>query len=677
MLAVLGLILFIGTGLAGGIQLYRQNLKTVRAAAESYMSMLRLEVQEVDVGAIVQHAQDIREFYERYIEYLEANPDDEINDKTFRQFGEGLSEEVVELSRAWFETALFVLAFGNLSKDIECDYVVIPEENDLVYIWDSEMDDDGSAMPFEHFPYSGKEKEHIQAVMRGEKESDHFTEYVEGELIETTLQPVYDTDGRICAVAAIDVSVSGIQKACLTLLFHIGAVICLIMLISITVYHYLLRKQILSPIKAISDSMIRFSGDSRTKPEPLNIRSRDEIGEIAESFEKMTEDISSYVSSIEDLTRERVQNNVELEVARRIQNGMVPEQCHMESEGYRVRALTRPARAVGGDFYDCFLQDENSVCVFMGDVSGKGISAAIFMAMTKTIIREKLLAGLSPAEALYQTNNELCTQNPGYLFATVFAAVLSLKTGKLRYANAGHTPPVMLKKEPEYLQVDSGIALGLIEDAAIKDDCLHLAGGEGILLYTDGVTEAMNPQKAFFGTDRLLDAVRMPPAEEKPHEDVVVRISRAVNSFVEGSEPFDDMAALALYRTGEDICELTVDQRSFDIIKEIVLEAAGNTLQARKVLLVCDEVLSNIVSYSGAKTLAFSCRKLDAELHLCFTDDGVPFDPTTAEIKEKEVHELDQGGMGLSIIRKSVSSFRYERKDSRNNLFMTFRLEDE
>ena len=295
--------------------------------------------------------------------------------------------------------------------------------------------------------------------------------------------------------------------------------------------------------------MIRFSKDSRTKPEPLNIRSGDEIAEIAESYEKMTEDISSYITNIEELTRERIQNNVELEVARRIQYGLVPEQSSLEGEGYRIHAMTSPAKAVGGDFYDCFQLDESSVCIVMGDVSGKGITAAIFMAMVKTIIREKLLAGLSPADVLCQANDEMCRQNPECLFATAFAAVLNLQTGELRYANAGHTLPMMLKKEPEYLQVDSGIAIGLMEDAEIRDDTLQLSAGEGILLYTDGVTEAMNRQKEFFGTARLLDAVREKEGDN-PDEDDLIRIRRAVSRFTEGCEPFDDLAVLALYRTG-------------------------------------------------------------------------------------------------------------------------------
>lgn len=433
----------------------------------------------------------------------------------------------------------------------------------------------------------------------------------------------------------------------------------------------LVRRRIIRPIRAVSDSMKRFAQDSRIKPEPLNIRSDDEIGEIAGSFEKMTEDISAYVNSIEDLTRERLQDKVQLDVARRIQNGLVPEQSALKGTGYRVQAMTRPAKAVGGDFYDCFRREDGSVCVFMGDVSGKGISAAIFMAVAKTTIREKLLAGLSPAEALNRANDELVAQNPEGLFATVFAAELNPHTGGLCYANAGHTLPLLLKDAPEYLHPDSGIALGLFEDAQIRNENLCMAPGEGILLYTDGITEAVNPSDSFFGTERLLEAVRARP-EEGADSDVLMCVSRAIAAFCDGCEPFDDMAVLVLYRDNA-AHTLPVALSSFDEIKRIVFEAAGNTPGTRMALLACDEVLVNIVSYSGAKSLSFSCEKENEKLYLRFSDDGTPFDPTAAEPKEKPFEELDEGGMGLNMIRQSASDMRYERKDGRNELTLVFK----
>ncbi len=360
--------------------------------------------------------------------------------------------------------------------------------------------------------------------------------------------------------------------------------------------------------------------------------------------------------------------------------GLVPERYTLEGDRFRIKAMTRPATAVGGDFYDCFRLDENKVCIFMGDVSGKGISAAIYMAMAKTLIREKLAAGLSPAQVLHHTNEELCVHNPEGLFATVFAAVLNTKTGDLHYANAGHTFPVLLKKEPAFLYPDSGIALGLFEDAEIRDESMHLPCGEGILLYTDGVTDAVNPWREFFGKDRLLQTVSLAVEKEISPEKVMHQISASVGDFCNETEPFDDMAVLILLRSKEQTgCAshtLPVALSSFDEIRKVVFETAGDTPKTRKALLACDEALANIVRYSGAQTLVFSCDMKDDELCITFTDNGIPFDPVSSQAGEKDFDLLDHGGMGLSIIRQSVSSIRYERKNDQNELTMCFFLSE-
>jgi len=443
----------------------------------------------------------------------------------------------------------------------------------------------------------------------------------------------------------------------------------------------LFRKRIAEPIRRISDRMENFARDSSKKPEPLNITSEDEIGEIASSFEKMTEDISTYVSNIEKLTQERVETDVQLDIARRIQNGLVPEKTRMDGNGFSVSAMTRPAKGVGGDFYDCFVREDDSVCIVMGDVSGKGITGAIFMAMIKTVIREKLMAGLSPAETLNQANKELTEQNPEGLFATVFAAVLNPDTGELRYANAGHTYPVMLRSADALLKPENGIALGLFDDAEVVDETMTLAPGQGVFLYTDGVTDALNPEHVPFGIQRLTDTLREQPDPRETAEETILRVSGAVGTYCEGVEPFDDMAAMVLLltdeRAGERMRPIPVALSSFEEIKKAAFAAAGSTPETRKALLACDEALANIVRYSGATELAFRCEKEGDTLCVSFADNGIPFDPTAEQAEDKEFETLDSGGMGLNLIRQTVSSARYERKDGKNVFTMRFCIQSD
>jgi len=440
---------------------------------------------------------------------------------------------------------------------------------------------------------------------------------------------------------------------------------------------FLFRKRIAEPIRLISERMESFARDSSRKPEPLNITSGDEIGEIASSFEKMTEDISTYVNNIEKLTQERVETDVQLEIARRIQNGFVPEKTTLEGKGFSISAMTRPVKGVGGDFYDCFMRDD-CVCIVVGDVSGKGITGAFFMAMIKTVIREKLMAGLSPAETLNQANRELMAQNPVGLFATVFAAILNPGTGELRYANAGHTYPVLLHSADVLLKPENGIALGLFDDAEVVDETMSLAPGQGIFLYTDGVTDALNPEHVPFGTQKLADTLTDHPEVSMTAEEIILKVSSAVGEYCAGVEPFDDMAAMVLLMTDEHSAggmrPIPVALSSFAAVKEAVFAEAGDTPETRKALLACDEALSNIVHYSGASDLAFSCKKQGDTLCVRFSDNGIPFDPTAVQTEDKEFELLDSGGMGLNLIRQTVSSARYERKEGRNLFALEFSL---
>ena len=513
-----------------------------------------------------------------------------------------------------------------------------------------------------------------QALLDGAKELqiEHLNNYFGSEL--TWIAPYLDADGELRALIGMDYNTKQFRQSMLT--DFLGDIIPFALSLSVGLFFllFLVQRRVVAPIGALSKSMKLFAQDSSKKPEPLHISPGDEIGEIAASYEKMTEDISAYVNNIEALTRERLEANLQLEIARRIQNGQVPEKKNLEGEGYCISAMTKPAKEVGGDFYDCFRTDEGRICVIMGDVSGNGISAAICMAMLKTAIREKLIAGFSPAEALNQTNDEFYAQNPANLFATAFAAILNPSTGELIYANAGHTYPVLLKEEPALLIPESGIALGMFENAGLTDHTLSFSPGQGILLYTDGVTEAINPQRCFFGTKRLLDAVKGFSETVGSPEDAVLAVSRAVYAFCEKDEVFDDMAVLALLYRGTAARTLPVALSAFDEIKSTVFETAGDTPETRRALLACDETLTNIVSYSGAKTLTFACEKQDGLLRVCFSDDGAAFDPTAAKTEDKLFDLLDSGGMGLNLIRQSVASMQYRREGERNVFTMFFPL---
>ena len=493
------------------------------------------------------------------------------------------------------------------------------------------------------------------------------------------LMPYVDRQGVFRAIIGVDDDIRVTREKILKEFYLDIVPVVLSLLMGLFILMMLVRHRIISPIRAISDSMKCFAQNSRQKPEPLRIRPGDEIGEIAAAFEKMTEDISDYINNNEALTRERVETNVQLDIARRIQDGLVPQKKDLRGSGFMMSAMNRQAKDVGGDFYDCFPLDKNRFCVVIGDVSGKGISGALFMAVARTMIREKLISGLSPSETLNQTNRELCAQNPENLFVTVFAGVLNLQSGELRFANAGHTYPLLLNGDPSLLRPDAGVALGLFEDADIRDETLILSPGHGIVLYTDGVTEAVSSGREFFGEERLLETFRSDRAAADTAEKAVRLIDGAVESFCWGTDASDDLTVLALFYTGPekepDWQPLPVDLSSFDTVKTTVIGLMGNTPRARQCLLASDEALTNIIRYSNAACIYFDCAKEDGCLRVSFRDDGIPFDPTAYCPAEKEPDLLDSGGMGLNMIRQIASAMRYERRDGENIFSMEFRTD--
>lgn len=500
------------------------------------------------------------------------------------------------------------------------------------------------------------------------------------------LAPYLDGEGKLEAFIGMDVSMES-EKRMILKGFALNALLVFVSLsLGLAVFLVTVNRRIIKPINAVYDSMMHFvlSGD-QGQSLVFDAAGKDEIERIVLAFEKMKGDIRAYLDNIEALTREKLETDVQIDVARRIQNGLVPEAMARNSETFSVNAITRPAKIVGGDFYDCFVRDKDEVCVMIGDVSGKGISAAIFMAMAKTMLREKLMVGLSPADALSQANVELCAANPEGLFATVFVFVFNPLGGKLIFSNAGHTYPVLFGDDVSLMKVDSGMALGLFDDFAFENSTMDFSAGHGILVYTDGVTEATNPSHEFFGSGRLLDSLRGIGIGKGTASEAVSRVSDAVREFCCGSEPFDDMAVLAFFNSANvssgglpangKWTELPVSLSSFDIVRDVITNACGDSLAMKHVLLACDEAIANVVSYSKATGFKFAYGMVNGTFEVVFSDNGVPFDPTVCNLDDKEFDTLDQGGMGIGIMSKSCSSMRYKRENDCNVLVMSFELE--
>jgi sigma-B regulation protein RsbU (phosphoserine phosphatase) len=238
----------------------------------------------------------------------------------------------------------------------------------------------------------------------------------------------------------------------------------------------------------------------------------------------------------------------ELNLASDIQTNVLPNifPVYPERKEFSLHASMTAAKEVGGDFYDFFFVDDDHIALVMADVSGKGIPAALFMMVARTLIKNRAMMGGGPAEILYDVNNQLCEGNVAELFVTVWLGILEISTGKGMAANAGHEHPVLCKNGDEFALVvyRHSPAVAAMEGMRFKEHEFEMKPGDTLFVYTDGVAEATNAENELFGTDRMLDALNKDP--DAAPEQILENVMDGINEFVQGAEQFDDITMLSL-----------------------------------------------------------------------------------------------------------------------------------
>lgn len=264
------------------------------------------------------------------------------------------------------------------------------------------------------------------------------------------------------------------------------------------------------PIRALAEASDKIAaGDFEAGlPEP---RSRDEVGALTRDFHIMQDSLKDYIRQLTETTAARERMESELEIAHDIQMSILPKTFppFPTREEFDLYALIAPAREVGGDFYDFFPLRENQLCFVIGDVSGKGVPAALFMAVTKTLIKSFAREDATPDMILSHVNQELSAENEACMFVTLFCGLLDMKSGEIQYANAGHNPPLVIKQggTVEWLPRAGSLVAGAMPDIRYECERIRLAPGDSLFLYTDGVTEAMNRADELFSEERMADVL--------------------------------------------------------------------------------------------------------------------------------------------------------------------------
>lgn len=332
----------------------------------------------------------------------------------------------------------------------------------------------------------------------------------------------------------------------------ISYIIIFYFIIAILTLRYM-EKNITLPISKISEVASKYDTDNYTESSALITeecrklaKHKNEIGAMSKSIERMITDIGIYTEDIKTKTAERQRMVAELDIASKIQLGIVPHNFEdFMPMGAEIFADMVPAKMVGGDFYDFFRIDDSKIGIVIGDVSGKGVPAALFMSMTKMLIEMFLMEGKTTAEALTLSNKYLCEHNSADMFVTVLAAVYDTQSGELSYSNAGHNPPIVCQNDIcSFLKLNHGLMLGSLDFVVYKEEKMILNNNDMLFLYTDGVTEANNKEQTLFGEEKLLDVLNQNINSKA--EEIVNTVKKSVNSFSEGMEQFDDMTMVLM-----------------------------------------------------------------------------------------------------------------------------------
>lgn len=653
-----GVLLCVGTSLLGyrefTVVLERQYNDTAYRVAETAESYLNPD---------------------RFEEYLSTG-------KTDREYEE-IEQRLDDLTDKMGATFIYVASVDRT------DYRV------LTYIYDSVDPDSGFDRYELGYTAVGVDEKYVGNVKRmmenGERATEYLYSYSQESGAHTTAGlPVRDSDGEIVAILGVEMPMTELDNARQTYVLHVVAVSAVMISLFLLVGSLLLSRGVIQPLILITNEAERFAASGVQRADTMEkVQSRNEIGVLASSVGQMELDIEKYVRDLTAVTAERERIGAELSVAFRIQSDILPAvfPAFPDRKDFDIYASMAPAREVGGDFYDFFLIDESRLGLVIADVSGKGVPAALFMMIARTLIRNHVQSGEEPADALTAVNEQLCENNKENMFVTAWLGVLDLSSGQLKFANAGHNPPLFKHGdgEYEYMRVRAGLVLAGMEGIRYRQSSVQLSRGDRIFLYTDGVTEAESQNHIFYGEERLCDVLR--GLTESAPEETVAAVDADVRRFAEGAEQVDDITMMCLEYTGngsELICTVPAEReqlyRVLEFTEDQAKEAGASRKETDRLLLAVEEIFVNIADYAyvdGRGDVTVKVRRTDnAQMEITFSDSGVPYDPL--EKPDPDTHlaaeKRQEGGLGILLAKNMMDEMEYERRDGRNILTMKKRF---
>ena len=471
--------------------------------------------------------------------------------------------ETGEMDESYYLTQSFIQDLV-ASNDVEYLYVVRPHGVGVTFLFDSDMEtgeggeymDGGYCALGTYVELEGAFAENLDNLLAGREVEPIVEQDPSFGWLMTAMVPVLHEDGTMAGYVMADISMNDIMQTRETFLITLTALLAVVAVVFLAAFLVILRRIVLRPI----DQLTRATGEFiQSNEEELaqgtatvnvpEIRTGDEVELLADSFRKMEEDMITYIREFMKATAEKERIGAELNVATQIQADMLPRifPAFPERKEFDIYATMDPAKEVGGDFYDFFLVDEDHLAVVIADVSGKGVPAALFMVIAKTLIKNHAQNKETPGDVFTHTNEQLCEGNDAGLFVTAWMGVLEISTGRFVYVNAGHNPPLLKRAGGrfEWLKSRPGFVLAGMEGVRYRENDMVLEPGDCLYLYTDGVTEATSAGQELFGEQRLQDALN--EAAGLPVHELLPRIKEKIDTFVGDAEQFDDVTMLGLH----------------------------------------------------------------------------------------------------------------------------------
>ena len=520
------------------------------------------------------------------------------------------------------------------------------------------------------------------AMQRGEEGMKHMN--IDGKDSYVFYKPLGQTGCSMAIVCPESDIFSGFDRLRRTVMIivAIGLLLMLYMFIRIITRE-------LKPLQRLADEAETIASGQFDAELP-DFQRIDEIGQLSQSFGNMQQSLVRYIDELKNTTAQKASIESDLRIASDIQMGMLPVKFPTKDDHDDVQlyASLTPAKEVGGDLFDFYFRDEK-LFFCIGDVSGKGVPASLFMAVTRSTFRTVSAHESMPDRIVTTMNKTIADMNKNHMFVTLFVGVLDLPTGRLHYCNAGHDAPLLIGAGVGELPCDPNIPVGFRPKWKYSLQEAQIFTGTTIFLFTDGLTEAMDAKKALFQMDRVNEvAVRALANQKQEPRQLISQMTEAVHQFVGDAEQSDDLTMMAIQyiRQQSDVrmrksIVLPNDTQEVPklnaFVEEVCQTVGFDKIVMMQVKVAVEEAVVNVMKYAyppehrGDVTIEAASN--DVRLKFTIIDSGKPFDPTVQSEVDTSLSAKERkiGGLGIHIMRQNMDSINYERMDNLNVLTLS------